>query len=415
MTVGLAAATAVLVVVLLVVLVSQRAMARRLVEAGRRIDPELVAGGSGLAAAASLVERAADRAEDRIGEATTSVHRLERGLGAIPAGVVLFDDDGRVSFRNSAAAAYLTARSGNALIEEAISDLAGAAASGEEPRARTVEVLGPAPRTVVVRATRLSVEGDAGGVLVVIDDISARRRLEAVRRDFVANISHELKTPVGALGLLAEAFVDEDDPAVAQRLARRMASEAARVGHTIDDLLELSRIEGEEGGVVEVLPVADVVAEALGRIQQTADQRGITLVVEPVDPQVTVAGDRLQLISAVANLVDNAVKYSDAGSAVEVRTHHDADHVEIAVRDHGVGIPRGDLDRIFERFYRVDRARSRATGGTGLGLAIVRHVAANHAGDVRVESQEGAGSTFTLRLPIEPRVAGDPDRGRMGP
>jgi two-component system, OmpR family, sensor histidine kinase SenX3 len=221
-----------------------------------------------------------------------------------------------------------------------------------------------------------------------------------VRRDFVANISHELKTPVGALGLLAETLLAEDEPEVARRLAERMLTEAFRVAHTIDDLLELSRIEGADDTSYVDAPVDQLIAEAVERVQGGADQRGISIDVESTPVPLAVSGDRRQLVSAVYNLIDNAVKYSEDGSSVEVRSGTDGRWVEIAVRDHGVGIPQRDLERVFERFYRVDRARSRETGGTGLGLAIVRHVANNHAGEVRVDSREGEGSTFTLRLPI---------------
>jgi two-component system sensor histidine kinase SenX3 len=238
------------------------------------------------------------------------------------------------------------------------------------------------------------------GALVVVDDVTDRRRLEAVRSDFVANISHELKTPVGAIGLLAETLLAEDDPAVVRRLAERMVGEAFRVGRTIDDLLALTQIEAEEGGRRDQVPVHLFVAEAVERVRPAAEQQGITIEVEEAAPRLVVLGDRRQLVSAAYNLLDNAVQYSDAGSSVQVQARTDGRWVDLSVADHGIGIPPRDLERVFERFYRVDRARSRKTGGTGLGLAIVRHVASNHAGDVRVESVEGEGSTFTLRLPV---------------
>jgi two-component system sensor histidine kinase SenX3 len=229
--------------------------------------------------------------------------------------------------------------------------------------------------------------------------VTERRRLEAVRRDFVANISHELKTPVGALALLAETLLNEDDAAVTQRLAERIVTESFRVGRTIEDLLELSRIESGELPRREPVPVDLVVAEAMERIRPAAEQAGIDLVVREPDRRLAVFGDRRQVVSAIYNLLDNAVKYSDPGSAVEVFAATDGREVEIAVRDHGIGIPARDLERVFERFYRVDQARSRQTGGTGLGLAIVRHVMQNHDGSVRVDSRPGDGSTFTLCLP----------------
>jgi two-component system sensor histidine kinase SenX3 len=240
------------------------------------------------------------------------------------------------------------------------------------------------------------------GALAVIEDVSERRRLEAVRRDFVANISHELKTPVGALGVLAETIASETDTRVIRRLAGRMTGEAIRVGRIVDDLLALSRIEAEEQQLRESLSVKDLISEAVDRVESLADRAGITVDAESVGRRHTVRGDRRQLVSALTNLLENACKYSDGGSTVWLSSSTDGTAVSIAVRDEGIGIPSRDLERVFERFYRVDRARSRDTGGTGLGLAIVRHVAGNHGGDVSVESREGEGSTFTLRLPAGP-------------
>jgi two-component system sensor histidine kinase SenX3 len=237
------------------------------------------------------------------------------------------------------------------------------------------------------------------GAIAVIDDVTERRRLEAVRRDFVANISHELKTPVGALSLLAETLLAEDDVEITRRLAERIVTESSRVGRTIEDLLELSRIESGEAPMRSHVPVNLVVAEAVERIRPAAEQAGIDLVVREPNRRLAVLGDRRQLVSAVYNLLDNAVKYSEEGSTVDVFAATDGQNVSISVRDRGIGIPARDLERIFERFYRVDQARSRQTGGTGLGLAIVRHVAENHDGSVAVESRPGEGSVFTLRLP----------------
>jgi two-component system sensor histidine kinase SenX3 len=197
----------------------------------------------------------------------------------------------------------------------------------------------------------------------------------------------------------------EDDVGVSRRLAERMLTEAFRVGRTIDDLLELTRIEAEESPTQDPVGVHHFIAEAVDRVREGAEARGIEILVEEPARRLNVVGDRRQLVSAVYNLLDNAVKYSDRGSTVDVRTRTDGTWVDISVEDRGMGIPRRNLERIFERFYRVDRARSRETGGTGLGLAIVRHVAANHDGDVAVESNEGEGSTFTLRLPAGPGPA----------
>ena len=239
-------------------------------------------------------------------------------------------------------------------------------------------------------------------MLAVVEDITERRRLEEMRRDFVANISHELRTPIGALSLLAETLSEEDDPDVVGRLAGRLHREALRLGRTVDDLLLLSRIEGGEVAT-EPLTAAEIVAEAVDRTAVNARERQIEVKVDG-DGSLGghLVGNRVQLVSALANLIDNALTYSDPGSVVLVSAAEAAGHLELGVVDHGIGIPAQDLERIFERFYRVDRARSRRTGGTGLGLAIVRHVATNHGGEVRVTSREGEGSTFVLRLPLAP-------------
>jgi two-component system sensor histidine kinase SenX3 len=264
-----------------------------------------------------------------------------------------------------------------------------------DPSGQTVEFIGP-PRTVLaVHAIPLQ----DGGALVTIDDVSERARLDAVRTDFVANISHELKTPVGALAVLAETLADIDDPTAIKRLADKMVGEAHRAARTIDDLLELSRTELGGAAATDVVSVSQVIDEALGRAQATADHHSIKVIVDHGSGDLHVLGSHRQLVSAVANLIENAVKYSDAGSEVSVAAHSDNAWIEIIVTDTGVGIPPRDIDRVFERFYRVDRARSRDTGGTGLGLSIVRHVATNHSGEVTVHSREGEGSVFTIRVP----------------
>ena len=233
----------------------------------------------------------------------------------------------------------------------------------------------------------------------MIEDITERYLVDAVRTDFVANISHELKTPVGALAVLAEALSQEDDLDIIHRLSDKMADEAIRVGRTIDDLLELSRIEFGGEAVKDEVDAGAIISESISRVSPLASTHSIKVAMIELATPLKVVGDRRQLVSAIGNLVENAVKYSEVGSAVEVSAQADGDSVEFTVKDFGLGIPSRDLDRVFERFYRVDRARSRDTGGTGLGLAIVRHVANNHGGDVSVTSIEGEGSTFSLKIP----------------
>jgi two-component system sensor histidine kinase SenX3 len=368
--------------------------------------------GAGLAGAIEAVDRLVARRLIEEQERNLALSRLDAALAMLPQGILVYDAVGDLTFSNAVASGYLTARHGDALVEEAIAELsaqavrdaAAAAAGADEPPVptRSVDLFGPPRRTLVLRAMSLASSDDRLGILVVIDDVTDRRRLEAVRRDFVANISHELKTPVGALGLLAETLLAEDEPAVARRLAGRMLDEAFRVGRTIDDLLALSQIEADEAGTRDEVPIGAVVAEAVDRVRPAAEQQGIVIDVVDAPARLVVLGDRRQLVSAAYNLLENAVKYSDRGSTVQVRARTDGRWIDLSVADHGIGIPRRDLERVFERFYRVDRARSRETGGTGLGLAIVRHVASNHAGEVRVESLEGEGSTFTLRLPVGP-------------
>jgi two-component system sensor histidine kinase SenX3 len=270
---------------------------------------------------------------------------------------------------------------------------------------------------VIVRAVPIGDALDADAALALIEDVTERARLEAMRTDFVANISHELRTPVGALALLAETLADEDDPETVRRLANNMVFEAHRVGRIIKDLLELGQIEAADQPLKEIVGIPLVIAEAVDRTRPLAEHRSIRVDVQDNGGGLVVVGDRRQLVSALANLIDNAVKYSDAGGQVRVTAGFRDGMVELAVTDRGIGIPPRDVDRIFERFYRVDRARSRDTGGTGLGLAIVRHAATNHGGAVTVVSQEGRGSTFTIRIPTEypPAEQRPPaDGGRVG-
>ncbi|MCU1378083.1 MAG: hypothetical protein JWN29_1066 [Acidimicrobiales bacterium] len=396
---------AVLAVALIVVVAAGGAARRttrlRIDAANERLGEQTALDAPGLEASLARLERAVDLVGLRVDIARSDVARTAHALEVIPEGVVVCDQSGIEVFRNEIAQAFSGARHAEALVERAIQEVLSAALAGS-PQRRELDILGPPRRMLVITASPLHDGERSTGALAIIDDVSERRRLEAVRRDFVANISHELKTPVGALGLLAETIAAEDDPAVTRRLAERMTGEAIRVGRIIDDLLALSRIEAEEQPLREPVAVRDLVDEAVERIRSLADANHITIVTDDVGRRHTLRGDRRQLVSALANLLENACKYSDEGSSVRVASTADGTAIEIAVRDDGIGIPTTDLERVFERFYRVDRARSRDTGGTGLGLAIVRHVAGNHQGDVRVESSEGEGSTFTLRLPSGP-------------
>ncbi len=318
----------------------------------------------------------------------------EAVLDCIPLGVVVAGVDGAPVFRNAAADALVDSWEDGVvgrLVAERLLAAAGGTRSAEQ-----VRMPGNPLRVVEVVAESVSAEGAAA--VVVFDDVTEPHRQEAVRRDFVANVSHELKTPIGALSLLAETLADERSPEVVDRLVARVGTEAQRVAAIVDDLLDLSRIEEAPPGRLESVDLASVVGEVVDRVGPTAERRHIALDVE-VPVGVGVAGSRSQLLSLVRNLVENAVKYSDSGTTVAVRVSRDADDAVVEVVDRGIGIPAADLDRVFERFYRVDRARTRETGGSGLGLSIVRHVVQAHGGTVRLASTEGEGTTVTVRLP----------------
>ena len=254
-----------------------------------------------------------------------------------------------------------------------------------------------ARRVVQARATHLGLEH----ILLLVEDRSHAYLVEEVRRDFLANVSHELKTPVGGLMLLAEAVRDaRDDPEAVARFAKRMRKETRRLDQLVSDIVQLSRLQSEDRlSDPEAVDLGDVVRQAVDDVRVTAEEREIDIVVR-CDLNCWVWGDAGLLTTAVRNLVVNAVAYSASGTRVAVRALVAADGArEIIVSDQGQGIPEAELGRIFERFYRIDAARSRATGGTGLGLSIVKHVCANHGGDVTVWSEVGRGSTFTIRLP----------------
>lgn len=370
----------------------------------------VVAGGS----AVLLARRTETAGTHNSTTATRQRGRLDAVVDALPLGVVIANDDGGIAMANRAARSWAGTHAG-ILIDEAVERHLRRAIESGETTEELLELYGPPKSVVVVKAAPVP----GGGAQALVEDISERRRIDAVRTDFVANISHELKTPVGALAVLAETLVDETDPEIVGRLGDRLLEEAHRAARTIDDLLELSRIELGGEQFSDGVDVAEVVASAVDRGRAVAEPRNISISIlevagDPDGTPLTVTGDRRQLESAVGNLVENAVKYSETGGQVQVRVRTAGPWVEFMVADQGVGIPVRDLDRIFERFYRVDKARSRGTGGSGLGLAIVRHVATNHGGEVLVSSREGEGSTFVLRIPRDP-VAVNPPPGPPPP
>lgn len=345
---------------------------------------------------------------------TSPDERLLEAMRSLPVGVVVAEPDGHIVYRNKFAKAFTSGRHNDVLVEAAIQELLAGAFTAM-PGERSLEFYGPPRKFLELRATPF-LQHDVPSAVVIIEDVTEEHRLDQVRQDFVANVSHELRTPVGAIGVLAETIESHpDDPEVVKRLSRRLQTESARLGSTIEDLLELSWLDAGEVRVPELVPVSEIILLMLRRCGVLANQQGVRLVVNERD-SCAVYGSRRQLSAALSNLVENAIKFSDHGSVVsiDVETTADSgdreaadsgaieageDEVIIRVTDHGIGIPASDLDRVFERFYRVDPARSRASGGTGLGLSIVRHAVANHSGTIDLRSAEGEGSTFEMRFP----------------
>lgn len=324
---------------------------------------------------------------------------VERVLDVLPGAALLVDPSGAVVHATSDALALDLVRHGRLRVDELVALVRRSGRSGGVVEGDVSVRRGPRTRTVAelhVRVAPLSPDH----LLVTAEDLSESRRVEAVRRDFVANVSHELKTPVGALALLAEAVMaSKDDPAAVAHFAGRMQGEATRLGALVTDVIDLSRLQGGEPvPPPEAVSVDAVVAEGVDSTRQIAQAKGIR--VERGGARgLVVHGQETQLATAVRNLLSNAINYSPEHTRVAVAVRPSADMIEISVTDQGIGIAESEQARIFERFYRVDPARSRGTGGTGLGLAIVKHVCANHGGDVVVWSRLGEGSTFTLRLP----------------
>lgn len=326
---------------------------------------------------------------------------------------MVVDTEGREVFRNAAAERYRDARHADAVVARAITEMLELARQGHA-RERELQLFGP-PRAVLWLQAVPLVDGSGSlGGAVFVYDVSDLHRVDSVRRDFVANVSHELKTPIGALDVLAETLAGETDPAVVRPLAERIVKEADRLGQIVDDLLDLSLIESQEAPRRASAPVAVIVGDALDRVRRAAEAADITIEVHDEASGAHVACDRRQVVSALANLLDNAVKYSEPGSRVRLVVSTLGPMLGFSVSDEGIGIPTRDLKRVFERFYRVDAARSRDTGGTGLGLAIARHVVQAHGGEISVESVEGQGSTFRVMLPLDDRPADTAGTGSHG-
>ncbi|WP_245934131.1 sensor histidine kinase [Branchiibius hedensis] len=342
----------------------------------------------------AVPERAGEDVDEVLPSASEDV------LAVLPGVYVIVDSSDAVRRSSANASALGLIRSGE-LTHPALRELVRTVRREQGIRDLDLDVprgpFGNERLSIGVRAGAL----DRGFVLLLIEDRTQSRRVEETRRDFLVNVSHELKTPVAGMTLLSEA-IDEarDDPEAVHRFSERMRSESVRLSRLVQEIIELSRLQVSENLEQPVLvDVESCVRDALDHLRMVAQDREITVAFTSSGERPTVYGDQHLLTTAVRNLVENAINYSDPGTRVTVTLQADADLVSILVKDQGSGIPAVELDRIFERFYRVDAARSRRTGGTGLGLAIVKHICANHGGEVSVWSEEGQGSTFTIRLP----------------
>lgn len=322
-----------------------------------------------------------------------------RILAIVPAASLVVAADGTVLQASSRALTLGIVNHSSVAIPDIV-EIVAKVAEDDSPREQTLRVrrppLGRELLEVHVRVAPLT----SGAILVLINDLAEERRVDAVRRDFVANVSHELKTPVGALSILAEAVLSSaEDPEQVVHFAEKMQTEARRIGSLIQDVIDLSRLQSEDSmDRAELVDTNQIINRAIEEVRTISTGLGIEIIRgEPIDEPIL--GDRGQLLTALRNLLTNAISYSSAGTRVSVTVREVEGIVEISVKDAGIGIPSNELDRIFERFYRVDPARSRGTGGTGLGLAIVKHVCQNHGGECTVWSEVGTGSTFTLRIP----------------
>ena len=369
----------------------------------------------GVTVGVRLAPRALERRQRAVVDAAgiTVAQMLDRIVALMPLGAAVVDRHRDVVYHNGRAKELGLVRE-RQLDEEAWNAARKALADGADlefdliPGKRLVP--GRAGLTVHGQARLLS-EEDRRFAVVFVYDHSEYARMEATRRDFVANVSHELKTPVGAMSVLAEALLSSaDDPETVRRFGEKVLVEATRLGNMVSELIELSRLQGAERlpdmGAVEV---DSVVAEAISRHKVPADNADI--IVRTDNPSgLRMMGEQALLVTALANLVSNAIAYSPRGSLVSISRRRRDENIEIAVTDRGIGIARKDQERVFERFFRADKARSRATGGTGLGLAIVKHVAANHNGSIGLWSQVGTGSTFTLSIPAYDTPEQPPER-----
>lgn len=335
---------------------------------------------------------------------------VERLIGQLPIGAAVVGPHDQILGHNDAAvrtSLVKGTRLGYKHLLEQVRDVrqSGSEFSGDISRET---IPGEPPLSLTVSISQL----DADQLLVLGFDNAQSRRVEAIRRDFVANVSHELKTPIGAIGVLAEAVeAAKDDPTAVERFSVRLQRETKRLSELVSQIINLSRLQSASPNIAhEPVSLVDVVEDAISNCRESAEDRRVQIIVGELQ-DVTIAGDKWELTDAVTNLVQNAINYSDKRARVAVsviaKRDNDEDVVDVKVSDNGIGISKEDQERIFERFYRVDYGRSRSTGGTGLGLSIVRHIVMAHGGTITVWSNLGQGSTFTLRFPVPSDLKGE--------
>lgn len=326
-------------------------------------------------------------------EKDNQLESLMHALDMLATGVVVAELATGRTLRNKAARSMTGVRFVDVLVEQAADEMIDEVKKGFSGE-RVLETVSGTTRFFKIQGQATSGQR----AIVTIEDITEKSRIDTVQTDFVANLSHELKTPIGAVAALADSLNGETETEVVGRLAERIVTESHRMSRIVDDLLDLSRIEF--GGTEEwsEFDLAQVLVEVVSTHQHSAKRQGLGLSLTG-SAELWVRGDRSQLNSMFSNLVDNAIKYSESGGVVMVEGTIKDDEIVVSVKDRGIGISERDQKRIFERFYRVDKARSRATGGTGLGLSIVRHIVLEHGGSIDVKSEEGLGSTFMVTLP----------------
>ena len=351
--------------------------------------------------------KAIDEIEEQRITADAFRQQLIAALDSLNYGIAIYGQDDQLIHTNPYASSFLSGVHSGALIADAIDELFQTR-DGQEVIDQELDVFDNShpssvthsrKKTFYIILRELSIEGNQIGSVVTIEDISEQERLESVRRDFISNISHELKTPIGAIALLTETLLGEPDTDLVQKFAPNILQETERLSETIDDLLSLSRIEHGSTDSFNQIDILKCAEQAIDRVNIFAKQNEVTVLTSFPPAPVHLFGDELQLISAFYNILENSVKYKRINQGnVHLTVQQLDDFIEVEISDNGIGIPTKDLDRIFERFYCVDRSHSGS--GVGLGLAIVRHVIVNHEGVIRIESTEGVGTTFFIQFPI---------------